>query len=182
VKGGLVEDHSGAVFGDFSYALSVQPENLFPLDRIHRIVNVNDRLTGTPKGFEGPDDQIFPDLAQNLDRDIFGNVPFFDQRPDKLEFGSRRRGKPDFDFLEPHPDEELEKTKLSLAVHRGNKRLVPVPEIDAGPDGCDGDGPVGPATVFLPEGEALRISAVIIQGHVGKLLNLDGRCLFCKVR
>ncbi len=127
LTGSVVPYPSGTLFGNFPDTGLVKTENLLPLDGVHGIVNMHDGSPDTAKSIEGSGDQVFPDLGQNLDRDVFGNVSLFDEMTEKPVLGARSRRKSHFDFLEPHPDEQLEETKLCRKIHGRDECLVSIP-------------------------------------------------------
>ncbi len=78
---------------------------------------------------------MFARLRQNLYRYVVGNEILLDQRAHKVIFRLACGGETDFDLFKSDLRQKAEKIQLSLEVHRFDKRLISVAEVDAAPYG-----------------------------------------------
>ena len=137
----------GGADGDVDDAVLVQPEHDLALQRVGRVVEVDDRLLGPGDALVGPLDQFLAALHQHLDRHVVGDQVLLDQLADEVEVGLAGRGEADLDLLEAHLHQGLEHAHLALGVHRVDQRLVAVAQVDAAPQGCLVDRLVRPGAV-----------------------------------
>ena len=107
-------------------------------------------------------DQILARLHEHLEPDIVRRAVFLDEPAVEGEFGVRRRGKADFDFLEAAFYQRLEQFEFLRDVHRHGERLVAVAQIHAAPARRVGEDAVGP----LPVGQADRRERTIFFGRI----------------
>ena len=125
----------GAVDRDRLDALLVETEHDVALQRIGRVVEVDDRPGGAGQTLVRALDQLLAALDEHLDVDVVGDQVVVDQLPDEVEVRLARRREADLDLLEAHLDEFLEHPQLANRVHRVDQRLVAVAEVDRAPAG-----------------------------------------------
>ena len=83
--------------------------------------------------FDGAMNQLRARLAQHLNRHVRRNAIFFDDAPNEIEVGLRRRRKAHFDFGEADFEQQIPHLQLFVDVHRIDERLIAVAQIDAAP-------------------------------------------------
>ena len=94
----------------------------------HRVGRSLNRLKGLLN-------DMLPRLGQHLDGHILRNhVPLY-KFSHKTVLCFRSRRKSHLDLLKAHLHQHPEKLQLLLQAHRLNQRLIPVPQINAAPDG-----------------------------------------------
>jgi hypothetical protein len=120
----------GGVDGDVDDAGLVEPEDDLTLQRVCRVVEVDDRPRRSLDAVVGALDLFLPALRQYLDRHVVRDAVLGDELADELEVGLARRWEADLDFLESDVDEDLEHVQLAHRVHRIDQRLVPVAQVD----------------------------------------------------
>ena len=140
------------------YAFTALAENDTALQFGGRVVEMYDRFGRPGDGLECPLDQFLTALDEHLHRHVLRYQVFFDDVTDKLVVRRRRRRKTDFDFLDPDPDEGLEKRQLAGGVHRVDERLVAIAKVDAAPTGSSIELPRRPG----PVGENERQGGVVL--------------------
>ena len=154
----------GSVDGDVDDARPVEAEDHLALERIGRVVEVNDCPRHAGDGFVGPLDEFLAALHEHLHRDIVGDQILVDELPAEVEVGLACRWETDLDLLKAHLDERVKHAPLALRVHRVDERLVAVAEVDAAPDRRCFVGPVRPGAVGEHERD---IPLVLLEGHRG---------------
>src|SRR6185437_3731504 len=108
-------------------------ENDAALQLRGRVVQVHDGPPGAADRVERLLDQLRARLGEDLDRDVVGDQPLFDDLANKGPVGVGRRRKADLDLLEAELQQHLEHAALALGPHRLDQRLVAVAQIDAAP-------------------------------------------------
>ena len=148
----------GGVDGDVDDAGLVEAEHDSALQRVRRVVEVDDRTGCSLDALVGALDELLAALREHLDRHVVGDPVLGDELADEVEVGLARRREADLDLLEPHRHEGVEHVQLARRVHRVDQRLVAVAEVDGAPQRRRLDDAVGPRAV----GEDDR--------HVGRVL------------
>ena len=123
---------------------------------------MDDGPLGTAQGLEGPLDELFAALDQDLDGHVVGDEAALDDLALEVVIGLRGRGEPDFDLLEPDVDQSREEPQLALRIHGVDQCLVAVTQVDAGPLGGDGALAVRPGAVGEHQG---YVGAVEVERH-----------------
>jgi hypothetical protein len=136
-----LHDEAGPADRDVANALPALAEDDASLQLGGRVVEVDDGVPRAPQAFEGPADQLLARLGEDLDRDVAGDAPGFDEEPDEIEIGLRGGREAHLDLLEPHGDERVEHADLALMPHRLDEGLIAVAQIDGAPCRRAGDGP-----------------------------------------
>lgn len=77
---------------------------------------------------------MFSGLGQDLDGDVVRDQIVIDQVAQEFEFRFRCGREADFDFLKAHGDQDLVKFDFFFQIHRDDKGLISVAQIDATPD------------------------------------------------
>ena len=91
----------GAADGEVANAGLVEPEDDPALCLGGRVVEVHDRAPDAVDRLVGALDQLRPRLGERGDRRVGGDQLLFDELPDEVEVGLRRRRKADLDLLDP---------------------------------------------------------------------------------
>ena len=143
----VVPDPGGAVHGDPEDLLLRHLEGLLPLYPAGGVVDMDDGALHADQRFEGPLDEVFPGLGEDLDGDVIGDAVLFHQLAGEVELHLGRGGKADLDLLESAAQQHLPETHLLGNVHRVDQCLVAVPEVHAAPDRRPGQALVRPAAV-----------------------------------
>ncbi len=125
---------------------------------------MDDRLLGALQALEGPIDQRFARLGEDLNGDIIGNDILLDQAADEIEVGLRGGGKSDLDLLEAHLNQRVEHAPLARPVHGIDQSLVAVAQVDGAPDRRLGDGPARPLPVRQVD---RREGLILFNRHLG---------------
>ncbi len=128
--------------------LFVHVEHDVALERVGRVVEVDDRPGCPGDGVVGPLDELIPALGEHLDGHVLGDQVVLDQLAHEVEVGLAGRREADLDLLEAHGHELLEHAQLARRIHRVDERLVAVPEIDRAPAGCLVDDDIRPGAVL----------------------------------
>ena len=92
----------GGVDGDVDDAGLVEPEHDLALQRVRRVVEVDDRPRRSLDALVRALDQLLAALRQHLDRHVVGDAVLGDELADEVEVGLARRREADLDLLEPH--------------------------------------------------------------------------------
>ena len=108
---------------------------LLPLRHGRGIIQMHHRMGRSLHRLKGLFDDMFSGLGQYLNGHILRNHVPLDEFTQETVFRFRGRRKSHFDLLEAHLHQHPEKLQLLLQAHRLNQRLVPVPQINAAPDG-----------------------------------------------
>ena len=167
VRHGLLElaGQLGGVGGDLRDALVVEAEHDPPLQDRRRVVEVDDRLAGTPDRLVGALDQLGPALGQDLDGDVVGDQVVDDQLAHEVEVGLAGAREADLDLLEPHLHQGLEHASLAGRVHRVDQGLVAVTQVDRAPQRGLLDALVRPAAIVEVEGKREE-RPVLLERHL----------------
>ena len=152
----------GRVHGDVDDAGLVEAEHDLPLQRVRRVVEVDDRLGRALDALVRALDQFLAALRQHLDRDVVGNQVVLDQLAHEVEVRLARRREPDLDLLEAHLHEGLEHVLLASGIHRVDQRLVAVAQVDRAPQRRLVEDPVRPGAVVEDERD---LREVLGEGH-----------------
>ena len=135
-----VSDHFRAINGDLLHPCTVFTENHPALQGRGGIVDMQDGVFRPFKRIKSGIHQMFPRLGQDLNADIIRDMPALNQLTAEIEIGVRGRRETNLDFLETHFHQQLEHRHLAGAVHRFDKRLVAIAQVNTAPDRGCGDG------------------------------------------
>ena len=152
--------------GDVDDALHVLFEDDFALEGGGGIIEMDDDVFCAAHSFERLADQMLARLHQHLNGHVVRNIMPVDQRAQNFIFRFGSGGKADFDFLEADIDQQFEEIELFLKVHRRDKRLVAVAQIDGAPGRRFFNAVVRPGAIRQRDGDERNILfAALI--HVG---------------
>ncbi len=122
--------------GDVDDPVLVEAEHDLALQRVGRVVEVDDRPRCALQALVRALDQLLAALREHLDRDVVGDPVLLDQLADEVEVGLARRREADLDLLEAHRDQFFEHPQLAGRVHRVDEGLVAVAQVDRAPQRC----------------------------------------------
>src|SRR3954471_8380896 len=125
-----------------------------------RVVEVDDGAWRAPEALEGPLDELFAALRQDLDPDVPGDQVLFDELADEVEIRLRGRRKADLDFLETDPEQHVPEPPLALGFHGIDERLIAVAQVDAAPEGRLYDALICPGAVLQLQRQERLVLAV----------------------
>jgi hypothetical protein len=156
---------AGALQGDVQDAVFVLVEDDTALQDRGRVVEVHDCLLGAGQRLVRPLDQVLAGLSEHLDGDVVRDVVAFDQLPDEVEVGLRRRGEPDLDLLVAHANQQVEHFHLAGGAHGIDQCLVAVAQIHGAPARGLGDDLVRPGAVRQVNRDLVLERDIAVDGH-----------------
>ena len=106
-----------------------------------------DYIFGTFDSFKGFFDKMLSCLNKHLYCHIIGNVVALNQLTAYFVISFRGGRKTDFNFFKAHFAKSMEELEFFFKVHRVDKCLVAVPQVNTAPCRCLGDYIVRPLTV-----------------------------------
>jgi hypothetical protein len=155
---------AGGADGDVDDAGPVEAEHHPTLQLRGRVVEVDDGSGCADQGLERALDELLAALDQHLDGHVVGDQPVVDDLALEVVVGLGGRREAHLDLLEADVGQGAEQLQLALGVHGVDQRLVPVPQVHAGPAGSAGELAIGPGPVGEGEGE---VGTVEMEGHRG---------------
>ena len=105
---------------------------------------------------------MFPRLREYLDSDVVRYEPFLYEEAQEIEFRLGSGWKADFDLFEAHVEKKPVHIEFLADRHGVDQGLVPIPEIDAAPEGRGVDNTRGPPTVGKSD---VLVRLVLVNRH-----------------